>query len=60
MLKKRIKKIIEKGASHIDVILVMLIHRSLPCQCWPLRMWEFNLEGPQILKRFIGTTHEVI
>ena len=60
MLKKRIKNIIEKGASLIDVIQVMLIRRSLPCQRRPLRMWEFNPEGPQTLKRFFGMTHEAI
>ena len=60
MLKKRIKNIIEKDTSLTDVIQVMLICRSLPCQRRPLRMWEFNLEGPRTLKRFFGMTHEAI
>ena len=30
----------------------MLIRRMLPCKCRPLRMWEFNPEGPQTIKHF--------
>ena len=60
MLQKRIKNIIEKNTSLTDVIQVMLIRWSLPCQRWPLRMWEFNPEGPRTLKRFFGMTHEAI
>ena len=60
MLKKCIKNIIEKNTSLTDVIQVMLIHRSLPGQCWPIRMREFNPEGPRTLKRFFGMTHEAI
>ena len=33
---------------------VMLIRRMLPCQRRPLRMWEFNPEGPQTVKYFFG------
>ena len=35
---------------------VMLIRRLLPCKRRPLRLWEFNPEGPQILQHFMGTT----
>ena len=33
---------------------VMLIRRMLSCQRPPLRMWEFNLEGPQTVKDLFG------
>ena len=32
----------------------MLIQRMLPCKCWPLRMWEFNPEGPWTIQHFFG------
>ena len=60
MFKKRIKNIIEKHTSLTDVIQVMLIRRSLPCQRRPLRMWELNPEGPRTFERFFGMTHEAI
>ena len=60
MLQKRIKNMIEKNTSLTDVIQVMLFCRTLPCQCRPLHMWEFNPEGPRTLQRFFGTTHKAI
>ena len=45
VLQKRIKNIIKQGTSLTDVIQVMLVRRTLPCQRWPLRLWEFNSEG---------------
>ena len=41
-LQSRIHSLIEKDTGLINVIQVMLVHRFLPCQRWPLRMWEFN------------------
>ena len=35
---------------------VMLIRRILPCKRRPLRLWEFNPEGPRALQHFMGTT----
>ena len=35
---------------------VMLIRRLLPCKRRPLRLWEFNPEGPRALQHFMGTT----
>ena len=32
----------------------MLIRRMLPCKRRPLRMWEFNPEGPRTIKHFFG------
>ena len=60
MLQKRIKSMIEKDITLADVVQVMLIRRALPCQRWPLNMWEFNPEGPWTLHRFFGTTHKGI
>ena len=34
----------------------MLIRRLLPCKRRPLRLWEFNPEGPQALQHFMGAT----
>ena len=60
MLQTCIKNIIEQDTSLTDVIQVMLVRRTLPCQQRPLRMWEFNLEGPRTLQRFFGATHKEI
>ncbi len=35
---------------------VMLIRRLLPCKHHPLRLWEFNPEGPRALQHFMGLT----
>ena len=34
----------------------MLIRRALPCKHRPLRLWEFNPEGPRVLQHFLGMT----
>ena len=34
----------------------MLIRRTLPCKRRPLRLWEFNPEGPRALQHFMGVT----
>ena len=34
----------------------MLIRRLLPYKHCPLRLWEFNLEGPRALQHFMGLT----
>ena len=34
----------------------MLIRRLLPCKRRPLRLWEFNPEGPRALQHFMGST----
>ena len=38
------------------VMQVMLIRHLLPCKRRPLRLWEFNPEGPRILQHFMGMT----
>ena len=40
----------------VVVMQVMLIRRLPPCKHRPLRLWEFNPEGPRILQNFMGTT----
>ena len=54
MLQSRIQSLIKKDTSLINLIQVMLVRRILPCQRRPLRMWEFNAEGPQNLQHFSG------
>ena len=56
-LQSRIQSILDKDTGLINVIQVMLVRRILPCQRRPLRMWEFNPEGPQTLQQFFGTMH---
>ena len=57
-LKSRIRSLIERDINVVNVVQVMLVRRTLPCQRRPLRMWEFNPEGPRTLQHFFGTTHE--
>ena len=38
------------------VMQVMLIRHLLPCKRRPLRLWEFNPEGPRIAQHFVGAT----
>ena len=54
MLQSRIRSLIEKDIGLIDVIQVMLVRWVLPCQRRPLRMWEFNPEGPRTLQHLSG------
>ena len=60
LLQKCVQSMIAKDITLANVIQVMLILRVLPCQRRPLKMWEFNLEGPQTLQRFFCTTHKGI
>ena len=36
------------------VMQVMLVRRVQPCKRRPLRMWEFNPEGPRAIQHFLG------
>ena len=56
-LQSRIRSLLEKDTNLINVIQVMLVRRVLPCQRRPLRMWEFNPEGPRTLQHFFGAMH---
>ena len=56
LLQGRIR---DHQAREIDLVVVMqfmLIRRLLPCKRRPLRLWEFNPEGPRILQHFMGKT----
>ena len=57
-LQSRIRTLLERDIDLVSVIQVMLIRRILPCQRRPLRMWEFNPEGPRTLQYFFGVTHK--
>ena len=36
------------------VMQVMLVRRVQPCKRRPLRLWEFNPEGPHAIQNFLG------
>ena len=57
-LQSRIRTLLERDIDLVNVIQVMLVRRALSCQRRPLRMWEFNPEGPQTLQHFFDTTHK--
>ena len=40
------------------VVQVMLVHQVQPCKRRPLRMWEFNPEGPRAIQHFLEMMHE--
>ena len=40
------------------VVQVMLVRQVQPCKRRPLRMWEFNPEGPRTIQNFPGLTRE--
>ena len=56
MLQGRIRDLLERDISLVVVTQVMLIRRALPCKCRPLRLWEFNPEGPRALQHLMGVT----
>ena len=57
-LQSRIRELLERDISLVSVIQVMLVRRILPCKRRPLRMWEFNPEGPRTILHFFGMTLE--
>src|SRR3954469_12283635 len=50
------RDLLERDLSLVKVTQVMLIRRTLPGKCCPLRLWEFNPEGPRALQHFMGAT----
>ena len=46
LLQGRIRGLQEREINLVVVAQVMLIRRLLPCKRRPLRLWEFNPEGP--------------
>ena len=49
---------VTKSVKLVDVILVMLVRRILPCQHRSRPLWEFNPKKHQTLARLFETTHE--
>ena len=56
LLQGRIKDLLEGDLSLVKVTLVMLSRRLLPGKHPPIRLWEFNQEGPRALQNFMGAT----
>src|SRR3954469_14257348 len=56
LLQGRIKDLLKGDLNLVKVTQVMLIHRTLPGQRRPLRLWEFNPKGPRALRNFMGVT----
>ena len=56
LLQGRIRDLQAREINLIVVMQVMLIRHLLPCKRRPLRLWEFNPEGPRILQHFMGAT----
>ena len=54
LLQGRIQDLLEREITLVVVAQVMLIRRILPCKRRPLRLWEFNPEGPRALQHFMG------
>ena len=57
-LQSRIWELIERDIDLVRIIQVMMVRRIPPCKRRPLRMWEFNPEGPQTILHFFGVTLE--
>src|SRR3954469_3428434 len=55
-LQGRIRDLLKGDLNLVKVTQVMLIRRTLPGQRRPLRLWEFNPEGPRVLRNFMGMT----
>ena len=58
ILQGRIQDLFKGDFSLVTVVQVMLVRRVQPCKRRPLRMWEFNPEGPRTIQNFLGLTHE--
>ena len=58
ILQSRIRDLFEGDFNLVMVIQVMLVRQVQPCKRKPLRLWEFNLEGPRAIQSFLGLTHE--
>ena len=57
-LQSRIRELLERDIDLVKIIQVMLVRRILRCKRRPLRMWEFNPEGPQTIQHFFGVMLE--
>ena len=57
-MQGHIRDLFNGDFSLVAVIQVMLVHQVQPCKRRPLRLWEFNPEGPRVIQNFLGLTHE--
>ena len=57
-LQSCIRDLLKRDVGLVKVMQVMLVRRVLPCQRRPLRMWDFNPEGPRTIQQFCGVTLE--
>ena len=57
-MQSRIQELFEGDFNLVVVMQVMLVRQVQPCKRRPLRLWEFNLEGPCAIQSFLGLTHE--
>ena len=60
MLQVRIKSMEDKNIQLVDVVQVMLVRRTLPCQRQTCNLWEFDPAKHQTLLEFFSTEHEDI
>ena len=58
ILQSRIRDLFNGDFSLVAVIQVMLVRQVQRCKRQPLRLWEFNPEGPRVIQNFLGLTHE--
>ena len=58
ILPSHIRDLFERYFSLVMVMQVMLVRRVQPCKRRPLRMSEFNPEGPQAIQHFLSRTPE--
>ena len=58
LLQGRIRDLLERDLNLVKVTQVMLIRRTQHGKRRPLRLWEFNPEGPCVIQNFLGMTHE--
>ena len=58
ILQSRNRDLFERDFSLVMVAQVMLVCRVQPCKRRPLRMWEFNPEGPRAIQHFLSMMHE--
>ena len=58
ILQSRIRDLFEGDFNLVVVMQVMLVRQAQPCKRRPLRLWEFNPEGPRAIQSFLGLTHK--
>ena len=51
---------VDKNIKLVNVVQVILVRRTLPCQSRTCHLWEFDPAKHQTLQQFFGATHEGI